>query len=251
MHAIGRPCLVLLPGLLCDSTVWQGQIDALAPVADCVVPDYGERSSLVEMARGVLDAVPAPQFSVVGHSMGGRVALEIARLAPERVQRLALLDSGVDPLPAGSAGDAERAKRMALVQTAHDHGMRRMGQEWARGMVHPAQIDTPLFDAILQMIERKTPAVFSAQIAALLARPDAAGVLARLACPVLLACGRQDAWSPLSRHEAMQQLCAGSRLVVVEDSGHMSPMEQPQAVSRALAEWLAVPPTSAAGRRPL
>ena len=96
-----------------------------------------------------------------------------------------------------------------------------------------------MFDDILAMIERKSPEVFALQIRALLGRPDARAVFASIACPTLIGCGRQDAWSPLARHEQMQRLLPASRLVVIEDSGHMSPMEQPEAMTRALLQWLA------------
>lgn len=237
MSLAERPCLVLLPGLLCDEAVWREQRAALG-FADCVVPSYGETDCLVQMAQAVLKTLPA-RFSLAGHSMGGRVALEIARLAPERVERLALLDSGTDPAEQGSAGEKERDKRLALLDVARTQGMRTMGAQWARGMVHPARLDSPLFEEILDMIGRRTPAVFAAQIRALLARPDASDVLARMRCPVLLVCGRQDAWSPLARHERMQAMCPGAELVVVEDSGHMSTMERPQAVTGALRDWMA------------
>ncbi len=232
-----RPCVLLLPGLMCDAAVWTAQCGALG-FADCVVPSYGELSSITGMARHVLEIAPAQRFSLAGHSMGGRVALEVVRLAPERVERLALLDTGMDPLAEGSAGEQERAKRMALLQLAREKGMREMGRVWARGMVHPSRLDSPLFEQILDMIERQTPAIFEAQIKALLGRPDAREVLRSLRCRTLLACGREDAWSPLSRHEQMHAMVPGSRLVVIEDSGHMSTMEQPHAVSQALAEWL-------------
>lgn len=233
--------LVLLPGLLCDAAAWAAQRDAL-PGVDCQVPDYGTLDSLGAMAELVLAQQPAPRFSLAGHSMGARVALEIVRRAPQRVERLALLDTGVDPLAPGDAGAAERTRRLALLALARERGMRTMGRDWARGMVHPARLDTPLFDAVLDMIERKTPAIFAAQIAALLARPDATEVLRGVRCDTLLLCGRQDAWSPLARHEQMQALQPDARLVVIEDSGHMSTMEQPAAVSAALQDWLQRPP---------
>lgn len=115
-----------------------------------------------------------------------------------------------------------------------------MGAQWARGMVHPTRIGTPVFEAILQMIERHTPDMFAAQIKALLARPDASALLPQIHCPTLLLCGRDDLWSPLARHEEMQRQIAGARLEVIDRCGHMATMEQPQAVSQALAQWLAV-----------
>lgn len=235
--APARPVLVLLPGLLCDQAVWRPQRDALAGI-ECVVPDYGGCDSIEAMARQVLAEVAVPRFALAGHSMGGRVALEVVRQAPERVERLALLDTGFLPWIAGQAGEAERRERNALLQIARERGMREMGRVWARGMVHPMQLDAPLFQEILAMIERKTPAVFEAQIRALLGRPDARSVLRSLRCHTTILCGRQDAWSPLARHEEMHALVPGSELVVIEDSGHMSTMEQPDAVNAALIQWL-------------
>ena len=153
---MNAPTIALLPGLLCDATVWRDQIQALGP-ARCWVPAYGDLATITQMAERVLQQVPAPRFALVGHSMGGRVALEVVRLAPERVLRLALLDTGMDPLPTGDAGEQERAKRLALLAQARSQGMREMGRSWARGMVHPQSLDTPLFDEVLDMIARQTP----------------------------------------------------------------------------------------------
>ena len=149
------------------------------------------------------------------------------------------MDTGIDPIAAGEPGEAERARRMALLKIAREDGMRTMGRQWARGMVHPSRLESPVFEEILDMIARMTPAIFAAQIRALLGRPDARADFTGLRCSTLLACGRQDAWSPLARHERMHALLATSRLVAIEDSGHMTPMEQPAAVSAILREWLA------------
>jgi pimeloyl-ACP methyl ester carboxylesterase len=233
------PVVALLPGLLCDAAVWMPQRAALAAGGVTgFVPDWGELSSLTEMARRVLDQAPAAQFALAGHSMGGRVALEVMRLAPGRVTRLALMDTGVEPLDAGAAGQQERAQRLELLALARSQGMRAMARQWARGMVHPAHLATPVFNAILDMFERKTPAIFAAQIEALLARPDARGALAAVTCPTLLLCGRQDAWSTFARHQQMQALLPAARLMAVEDAGHMVTLEQPEAVSAALVRWL-------------
>lgn len=228
----------MLPGLLSDEAVWKQQLQALANAAHCIVPDYGLDASINTMARRVLDEVGEPRLCVIGHSMGGRVALEMARLAPERIARMALLDTGFHARPTGTSGEAEKRERLSLLELARDHGMREMGKRWARGMVQQAHLNAPVFEAILSMIERKTPAVFEAQIQALLDRPDAGPVLEALRCPTLLLCGRHDAWSPLTRHSEMQTKLPHSELVVIEDAGHMTTMEQPQAVSTALLRWL-------------
>lgn len=235
---MNRPTVLLLPGLLCDEACWAGPRDALAAHARCVVPAYGLADSIETMARGVLEDVAAQRFALAGHSMGARVALEIMRLAPQRVERLALFDTGLDPIAPGADGARERAQREALLALARAKGMGAMGRQWAPAMVLPAHREAPVLAQILAMIERRTPEVFAAQIRALLGRPDARAVFTAIRCPTLIGCGRQDAWSPLARHEQMHRLLPGSRLVVIEDSGHMSPMEQPAAVGRALLEWL-------------
>lgn len=237
---MSRPHLMLLPGLLCDDTVWQDQVRGLSPRVQCQVVDYGELNSLPAMARHVLQTAPADTFSLAGHSMGGRVALEVVRQAPHRVQRLALLDTGFEPLAAGDAGQQEKAKRYALLDQARAQGMRAAGQAWAPGMVHPKHLGTPLFDAILDMIERRTVTQFEAQITALLTRPDGEDVLRTLHCPTWLICGHDDAWSPFERHEVMSRLVPAqwSRLEGIADCGHMATMECPDAVTALLNAWL-------------
>ncbi len=232
--------VVLLPGLLCDAEVWSDQLRQLEGLgAHCHVPDYGSRDSLTDMAQQVLVETGDALLSVAGHSMGGRVAMEMLRLAPQRVRRLALLDTGFDALAAGAEGAAERERRLALVQLGRSRGMAAMARLWARGMVHPACLDTALFSAVVAMVARKTPDIHQAQINALLARPDARPVLQNLRCPTLLLCGRQDSWSPLSQHQQMLALAPTAQLLVIEDAGHMVTMEQPAAVSQALIAWLA------------
>lgn len=230
--------LVLLPGLVCDAGVWEAQTQAFASRLRCHVPDYGLHDSLAAMARHVLDTAPAERFALAGHSMGGRVALEVLRLAPQRVQALALLDTGTHPLAPGDVGARERAGRMGLLQTAERKGMRAMAEQWAKPMVHPARHGTPLFDAVLRMLERSSPEQYAAQINALLHRPDAAPLLPSLRCPTLVLTGREDLWSPPEQHERMAAAIAGAQLCIVEQCGHMSTMEQPRVVNAALERWL-------------
>jgi pimeloyl-ACP methyl ester carboxylesterase len=234
--------LVLLPGLLCDERVWRDQAEALRDVAQCTIPDWGSLDTIVGMAEHVLATVP-PEFSLAGHSMGGRVAFQVVRLAPERVKRLALLNTGADGRQSGAAGEQEARNRMALVELARTQGMRAMAMKWLPPMMHPQRMqDAALVEEIVQMIECKTPEIFWHQQRALLGRPDANPVLSQIECPTLLLSGREDSWSPPSRHEEMSAKIRGSRVVIVPDSGHMAPMEQPEAVSEALREWLAMQP---------
>lgn len=233
-----RPTLVLLPGLMCDRAVWAAQIEALSPEFDCVVPHYGELNSLAAMAEQVLREAPSGPLAVAGHSMGGRIAFEMWARAPARIERLALLDTSYHPLPPGAEGDRERAGRQALLDLARAQGLRAMAREWAKGMVHPGRLGTPLFEAILDMFERSSAEAFAAQIEALLARRDATPLLPSIAVPTLLLCGREDGWSPPARHEFMHAHIPGSRLAVIERCGHMSTMEAPEAVNAALRNWL-------------
>ena len=191
-----RPALLLLPGLLCDETVWAAQCADLAEIADCRVPVYRTLASIEAMAGHVLATAPSDTFAMAGHSMGGRVALEVIRRAPERVLRLALLDTGFQALAAGNAGAKERAGRYQLLERVRAEGMRAMGEQWARAMVRPERIGDPVFEAILQMIARNTPDMFESQIRALLARPDATALLPLIGCPVLLLCGARRTVEP-------------------------------------------------------
>jgi pimeloyl-ACP methyl ester carboxylesterase len=233
---MSRTVLVLVPGLLCDAAVWEGQCAVLAADADIRVADHGTLDSLALMAARVLDSVPG-RFAIAGHSMGGRVAFEVQRQAPERLTGLALLDTACAALAPGAAGEQERHARLAAL--ARRDGMRAMAREWVRGMVHPQRLeDAALIGPILDMFERKTPDIFAAQIHALLARPEARGLLGAIRCPTLVLCGAQDAWALPQGHRDMAAAIADSIFVEVPGCGHMAPLEKPAEVNAALAAWL-------------
>jgi pimeloyl-ACP methyl ester carboxylesterase len=237
---MARSTLLLVPGLLCDEAVWTPQVQALQSTVDVIVADHGLCDSLPAMARAALERVPHDRpIALAGHSMGGRVAYEMVRMAPERISKLALLDTGYEPLGEGAVGENEKQKRHALLDIAKKQGMRAMGMQWARGMVHPDRLqDAELMNAIYDMIERKSVDQFAAQIRALLTRPDVIPLLPQIRCPTLVLCGEQDTWAPLSQHEEIAGLIPGSRLVSVPHCGHMSTMERPAEVTQALREWL-------------
>ena len=185
---------------------------------------------MTAMAEHVLGDAPRT-FALAGHSMGGRVALEIYRLAPERVERLALLDTAAHP-----AAPGEEDKRRELIDLAKRDGMDALAARWLPPMLHPHH--GGLYDELASMVKRATPVSFENQQRALLDRPDARPVLLRVDCPALVLCGREDTWSPVRQHEEMAAAIRGAKLVVIEECGHMSPVEQPAAVTAAMRDWL-------------
>jgi pimeloyl-ACP methyl ester carboxylesterase len=228
-----KPTLILIPGLLCDELVWKNQIEAFAATHEVIVPVLDEFDSVADMAADVLTHAPR-EFALAGHSFGGRIALDAFRQAPERVTRLALLDTGVHPCAEG-----EPARRQELVSLAFEQGMRALADVWLPPMVHPDRRTEPaLMDPLFAMVKRRSPASFRNQVNALLDRPDATPLLARIRCPTLVLCGREDGWSPLARHEAIASAIRGAALEVIEQCGHMAPFERPAEVTRALRRWL-------------
>jgi pimeloyl-ACP methyl ester carboxylesterase len=232
-----RHPLVLIPGLLCDASVWTAQRAALEDLADIRVADHGLQDSLAGMARAILASAPR-RFAIAGHSMGGRVAFEVYRAAPERISGVALMDTGTHPLPPGEAGEREVAGRLALLETARREGMRAMATAWVQGMVHPKRLsERTLIDPILDMFESKTPDIYAAQTRALINRPDATPVMPTIRCPTLVLCGHEDSWSPVQRHLEMAAAIPGSQFVDIPECGHMCTMERPAEVSAAMRAW--------------
>ena len=234
-----HPHLILVPGLMCNETSWDPILPALSAQATCQVVSHGDADSLTQMAQQILDAAPA-QFDLAGHSMGGRVALEVVRIAPERVRRLALLGTGYRAKEAGAAGEKELQGRQALLDVAQSQGVRAMAQVWVQNMVAPARLaDAALIEAIVQMFERKSVAIFQRQIKALLTRPDATEVLRQVRVPTLVMAGEFDAWASPQQHQAIADLIpATPAMQTVVGSGHMMMMEKPDAVAALFLDWL-------------
>ncbi len=180
------PYLLLLPGLACDADTWQDQVRTFSKISTVNITDYGTSDSIEKMAQVALDSSP-PRFAMAGHSMGGRVAFEIVRRAPERVAGLAVLDTAYRAFAGGEAGERETEKRFALLNVANSQGMRAMAEHWMPGLIHPDRFaDKVLTAAIVDMMSRKSPEIFAAQIKALRERPEAAPVLPTIRYPTLV-----------------------------------------------------------------
>ena len=224
--------LLLLPGLLNDATLWQAQQQDLADIADCQIADLTTHDQLDALVHAVLDKAP-PRFALAGFSLGGWVAQHILRLAPQRVERLALI--GTSYLADSPERAALRARQQALVGVAGNfHGF---GNSMMRRYVDPSrQDDRSLRDSVRGMTQRLGPQVFLRQNA--LPRLDGRDVLHGYAAPSLVLCGVNDAITPLQRSREMAAMMPASELVELPACGHLAPLEQPAAVSAAMRRWL-------------
>jgi pimeloyl-ACP methyl ester carboxylesterase len=196
---MSRLHLILMPGLICDDALWEHQARELSDLAEITIADHGSLDSFAAMAEAILESAP-PRFALAGHSMGGRVAFQIFKRAADRVAGIALMDTASTPRASGPEGQREAEQRFRLLDKARKEGMRAMGAEWIQPMVHPGRLsDQDLMNAILDMIERKTPDIFAEQINALLHRPDAGSILKQIQCPALVLVrpsGRLERLSP-------------------------------------------------------
>jgi pimeloyl-ACP methyl ester carboxylesterase len=228
-----RETLLLLPGLLCDSYTFAAQRDALSSEINVVVPLFWGLDRLEDMAALALDSATG-KLAVLGFSMGGRVAMEMWRQAPDRIARIGLMDTGTHAVRPG-----EPEKRQELIDLAYREGMAALAARWLPPMVHPDRVDDPaLIGPLTEMVCRATPEIHEKQLQAQLRRPDTAPLLPTINVPSLVVVGRQDAWSTPAQHEEMTRLIPGAKLVVIEESGHFVPVEQPGALTSAIRGWL-------------
>jgi pimeloyl-ACP methyl ester carboxylesterase len=225
--------VVLLPGLICDAALWARQVAALAAIAEPLIADLTRDESLPAMARRVLAEAPS-RFALAGLSMGGYLAQEVMRQAPERVTRLALLDTSA------RADTLERtALRRGLIELARKGEFKGITPRLLPQWIHPDRLhDQALTREIMAMTQRVGRDAYLRQMQAIMGRPDGRADLPRIAVPTLVLCGREDQSTPLALHEEIAALIPGATLVVVERCGHLSTMERPDEVSAALRRWL-------------
>jgi len=226
--------LLLLSGLLCDERLWRDQIADLAELAAPVVADLTSDDDFEAMARRALARMPE-RFTLAAHSMGGYVAFAILRIAPERVTRLALLDTSARP------DTPEQARRrrglMALARGGHFRGVT---PRLLPSLLHPDKLgDTELVEEVMTMAERVGREAFIRQQAAILGRPDSRPELGGIGVPTLVASGEADHLTPRDRSEEIAAAIPGAELRIIPGSGHLPTMEEPALTSALLLEWIA------------
>ncbi len=225
--------LILLPGLLCDAALWQHQTTHLADLCDVTVGNLTEDSSISAIAERVLATGP-DRFCLAGLSMGGYVAQEIMRQAPERVERLALVDTSARP----DTPEQTRTRR-ELIRLSKIGKFKGVTPRLLPNLIHPGRLHDPtVADVVLGMAARVGQEAFARQQAAIMTRVDGRGDLAAIRIPTLIICGRQDLLTPPALHQEMAVAIHGAKLLVVEDCGHLAPLERPVEVTAALRAWL-------------
>lgn len=225
--------LVLVPGLLLDERMWSHQKDTLSDLADIMIPVARHDDTMTKMARRILEEAP-DTFALAGLSMGGYIAQEIMRQAPDRVERLALLDTSY---LADAPEQTER--RRELIEMSRHGQFKGVTSRLLPLLIHDARLgDEELTEVVYAMADNIGQEAFVRQQTAIMHRPDGTRDLGLIHCPTLVLCGRQDQLTPLAIHEEMAARIPHAKLVVIEDSGHLSTLERPRAVSAVIRYWL-------------
>ena len=225
--------IVLIPGLVCTAELFAPQIPDLWRHGPVTVASTLEGDTMAEMATAILRDAP-PRFALGGLSMGGYIALEIIRQAPERVDRLALMDTAARP-----DTPEQSANRRAFIERSEAGDLEGVVRQIAPNLLHPDhRNDQRLIETQVRMGLAIGPDGFARQQTAIIDRIDSRPFLPSIAVPTLVLVGDKDALTPPDRSEEMAAAIPNARLVVVPGCGHASTLEQPEAVNAALIEWL-------------
>jgi pimeloyl-ACP methyl ester carboxylesterase len=224
--------LLLVPGLVCDAAVWRHQVAHLADIAKISVPPVTQGDTIVMMARIVLDAAPQ-KFALAGFSMGGYIALEILRQAPERVTRLALLDTS-----ARADTPQKAAWRRTAVATCERGEFATVIEGMMPILLHPDQQNGPRPQFVREMVARVGVEAFVRRHRVIGMRQDSRELLRAAKISVRAICGRQDGMSTIAEHVEIAELAPHGRFSIIEQCGHMTILERPQATTALLRDWL-------------
>lgn len=225
--------LVLVPGMMCDARLFAPQIATLSGRIALMTMPVAGRDTMAELAAGILASAP-PRFALAGLSMGGILAMEVVRQAPERVERLALLDT--NPLAEAEDVRERRGPQIAAVQAGGLDDL--MRDVMIPNYLHDATDPKGIADLCLEMARDLGPGVFVTQSKALRDRLDQTETLRAYCGPSLVLCGRHDRLCPLSRHELMHELMPQSTLEIIDGAGHLPTLERPEQTTAALVRWL-------------
>ncbi|WP_299282693.1 alpha/beta fold hydrolase [uncultured Tateyamaria sp.] len=228
--------LVFLPGMMCDARLFGPQIAELSSEFSVMVSPVTRGERIEEIASGLLDELPQ-RFALAGLSMGGIVAMEILRRAPDRITRLALMDTN----PLAETPPVAAAREPQIVKARTGRMAEVMREEMKPNYLAPGPYRNEILDLVMDMAEALGPEVFIRQSRALQRRRDQQGTLRKCRVPTLVLCGAHDALCPVKRHTFMAELIHGAELRVLEDAGHLPTLEAPAETTAALRDWLKQP----------
>ena len=232
--AAKKTTLVLIPGLLADRALWAHQIAHLHEIADVFIPDTTRAKTMKDFGRSILDQIEAPRFALGGQSLGGYVAYEIMRQAPERVTKLALFDT-----TARGYTDEQRRLRESWVAMVEQKELATAVDELSLTLLHPRHQNNRAMVAELRAMGfRIGKEACIRQLHCMLTRPDSRTDFPRISVPTVVIGGRNDSVLPIGEQGEQAQGIKGARFVPIEDSGHFTQFEQPQAVTAVLRYWL-------------
>ena len=225
--------VVLVPGLNCSARLYAEQVPSLWQFGPVTIADHRRDDSMAALARRILANAP-PRFALAGLSMGGYIAFEVIRQAPDRVTKLALLDTGA------RAEVPERTEaRRPLIQLARQGRLAEITDDQFPLLVHRKRHGDQALKAIVRAMNQETGTdAYIRQQEAIMSRPDSRPTLAAINCPTLVLVGDEDQLTPPELAREMANGIRGARLVIIPESGHLSTVEQPQAVTDALVEWM-------------
>ncbi len=225
--------IVFLPGMMCDARLYTPQIAAFGSGRTLHFPPLSGSDTTRGLAKRILANAPN-RFVLAGLSMGGIIAMEVMAIAPERVERLALLDTN----PCSELPEV-RARRVRQIAKVRDGRLNEvMRNEMKPNYLADGPDRRPILDLCMRMALDLGPDVFINQSLALRDRPDRQELLRGIRIPTLILCGREDRLCPVVRHELMRDLIPDSRLEIIEGAGHLPVLEKPQPTNRAISQWL-------------
>lgn len=228
--------LILLPGMMCDARVWATQLTVLSYERPVTIAPVCAGERIEEIASELLSSLPS-KFALCGHGMGGAIALEMCRRAPERVQRLALV--GTNPLSDTPQEAADREPRMIGAKAGRfDDMLQReiMPRQIAYGPRREAA-----WEALHEMAQSLGPEIYARQERAMQRRRDQQGTLSRITQPTLILAGSEDQVVPLKRQEFLAELAPYAKLSVLQGVGHLPMLEDPEGTTEAIFEWMRQP----------
>ncbi len=231
--------IVLVPGLACSSRIYAPQIPALWRLGPVMVANHVRDNSMAAIAKRILDNAP-PRFALAGHSMGGYIAFEIYRQAPQRVARLALLNTSAQP-------DTPEAteRRRGWIADVKAGGYHAVLDGLFANFVHPSRTgDKELQDIVRDMSDDVGPDAFVRQLEAIIGRADSRPTLAAIKCPTLVLTSDEDNVVPNKFSAEIAQGIAGVKFVTIPDCGHLTQLEKPQATTEAMLDWLKMVPNA-------